>query len=215
MKKKLSKSVIIFLIVMVILSFGNILNIEIDGEVLKLSGISVIVGVVAYFVTKNTNKTKTEGLDIKRIFKDFKNKKAIIYALLPFVSCILCTIIANKFLPKFNEHLKGRTDFLNSSEMIKTILTLAVATLGEEIAWRAFFQKQSSKVIGIFPSIIISSILFALGHFSLGNFMVVAYDLLFVFIDSVLFGLVFKETDNAWCSWISHFLADVLALFLI
>ena len=32
--------------------------IKIDGEVLKLSGISVIVGVVAFFVTRKTNKTK-------------------------------------------------------------------------------------------------------------------------------------------------------------
>ena len=42
--KKINKNVIIFLIVMVILSFTNLLNIKIDGDVLKLSGISVIVG---------------------------------------------------------------------------------------------------------------------------------------------------------------------------
>lgn len=214
--KKNNKTVLIFLIVMIILSFTNLLNIKIDGEVLKLSGVSVIVGVIFYFLTRKTNKNKYEGLNIKTIFKDFKeHPKAIIYSLLPFVSCILCTVIANKFLPEFNEHLKNRISFATSSELTKTILTMAVLTLGEEIAWRGFFQKQVSKKVHYVLSIIITSILFALGHYSVGAIVVVAYDLLFVFIDSSLFGLVFKETDNAWCSWIPHFLADILALFLI
>lgn len=214
--KRINKSVILLLIAMTILSLTNLLNIKIDGEILKLSGISVIVGVIAYFVTRKTNKNKDEGLNIKTIFKDFRNHpKAIIYALLPFVSIVLCTVIANKFLPEFNEHLKERISFATSSELMRTILTMAVLTLGEEIAWRGFFQKQLNKKTHYILSIIITSILFALGHYSAGSFVIVAYDLLFVFIDSSLFGLVFKETDNAWCSWIPHFLADVIALFLI
>jgi len=214
--KKLNKEVIVFLSIMVLLSFTNLLNIKIDGEVLKLSGISVIVGVIAYFVTRKTNNTKEEGLNIKTLFKDFKNHpKAIIFAILPFVSVILCTVIANKFLPEFNEHLKNRISFATSSELMGTILTMSVLTLGEEIAWRGFFQKQINKKMHYILSIFITSILFALGHYSVGNFVIVAYDLLFIFIDSFLYGLVFKETDNAWCSWIPHFLADVISLFLI
>ena len=63
--KKANKNVVIFLIVIAILSLTNLLNIKVDGEVLKLSGISVIVGVVAFFATRKTNKTKDEGLNIK------------------------------------------------------------------------------------------------------------------------------------------------------
>ena len=214
--KKISKSVIIFLIVMILLSFTNLLNIKVDGEVLKLSGISVIVGVVAYFVTRKTNKTKYEGFNIKTIFKDFKeHPKAIVFAILPFITCILSTVIANKFLPEFNEHVNNRASFAISGDLIKTILIMAVLTLGEEIAWRGFFQKPTTKIIKFIPSIILTSLLFSLGHFSAGSFAVVAYDLLFVFIDSSLFGLIFKETDNAWCSWIPHFLADILGVLLI
>ena len=214
--KKLNKVVIVFLIVMVLLSFANLLNIKVDGEILKLSGISVIVGVIAYFVTRKANKNKNEGLNIKTIFKDFKeHPKAIVFAILPFITCILSTVIANRFLPEFNEHVNNRASFAISEDLIKTILLMAVLTLGEEIAWRGFFQKQTTKIIKFIPSIILTSLLFALGHYSSGSFIVVAYDLLFVFIDSSLFGVIFKETDNAWCSWIPHFLADVLALFLI
>ncbi len=214
--KKNNKSVIIFLIVIAILSLTNILNIKIDGELLKLSGISVIVGVVAFFDTRKTNKIKDEGLNIKTIFKDFKDHpKAMVLAILPFITCILSTVIANKFLPEVNEHINNRASFAISEDLIKTILTIAVLTLGEEIAWRGFFQKQTTKIIKFIPSIILTSLLFALGHYSTGSFVIVTYDLLFVFIDSSLFGLVFKETDNAWCSWIPHFLADVISLFLI
>jgi membrane protease YdiL (CAAX protease family) len=201
---------------MVLLSFTNLLNIKIDGEVLKLSGISVIVGVIAYFVTRKTNKTKYEGFNIKTIFKDFKNNpRALLFAILPFVTCILSTVIANKFIPEFNEHVNNRASFAISDNLMKTILTMAVLTLGEEIAWRGFFQKQTTKIIKFVPSIILTSLLFALGHFSTGSFVVVAYDLLFVFIDSTIFSLIFKETDNAWCSWIPHFLADILGVLLI
>ena len=214
--KKNNKTVIVFLIVMFLLSFTNLLNIKIDGEVLKLSGISVIVGIIAYFVTRKTNKNKDEGLNIKTIFKDFKDHpKAIIYAILPFVTCILSTVIANKFLPEFNEHVNNRASFAISEDFMKTILMMAVLTLGEEIAWRGFFQKQTSKKMHYILSIIITSLLFAIGHYSAGTFAVVAYDLLFVFIDSSIFGLIFKETDNAWCSWIPHFLADILGVLLI
>lgn len=214
--KNNSKSVIVFLTVMILLSLTNLLNIKVDGEALKLSGISVIIGVVAFFVTNKTNKTKDEGLNIKTIFKDFKNHpKAIIYAILPFISGILCTIIANEFIPEFTDHLKDRIDFATSTDLMKTILTMAVLTLGEEIAWRGFFQKQTSKKIHYILSIIVTSLLFALGHYSAGSFKIIAYDLLFVFIDSSLFGLVFKETDNAWCSWIPHFLADILGVLLL
>lgn len=214
--KKNNKLVLVFLIVMVLLSFTNLLNIKIDGEVLKLSGISVIVGVIAYFVTRKTNKTKYEGFNIKTIFKDFKNNpRAILFAILPFVTCILSTVIANKFIPEFNEHVNNRASFAISDNLMKTILTMAVLTLGEEIAWRGFFQKQTTKIIKFVPSIILTSLLFALGHFSAGSFVVVTYDLLFVFIDSTIFSLIFKETDNAWCSWIPHFLADILGVLLI
>lgn len=214
--KKVNKSVIIFLIVMTVLSFANLLNVKIDGEVLKLSGLSVIVGVIAYFVTRKTNKNKNEGLNIKTVFKDFRNHpKAIVFAILPFVTCVLSTVIANKFLPEFNEHVNNRASFAISDDLIKTILIMAVLTLGEEIAWRGFFQKQTTKLLKFVPSIVLTSLLFAMGHFSAGAFAVVAYDLFFVFIDSTLFGLVFKETDNAWCSWLPHFLADILGVLLI
>lgn len=213
--KKINKSVLILLIVMTILSFANILNIKIDGEVLKLAGISVIVGIIAYFTTRKTNESITSGLDIKKCFSSFKDVKVILLAIIPVLLDILCFIIAKNFLPEFIDHLSGRTNFIDSSEIIKTILMLAIAALGEEIAWRAFFQKQTTKIIKFIPSLIITSVLFSLGHFNFNNPLIVIYDLVFIFLNSIFYGLVFKKTNNAWCSWISHFIANVIGTFMI
>lgn len=212
---KNKKIVIILLTVMTILSFGNILNIKINGEVLKLSGISVIIGIIAYFTTRKTNEVITSGLDIKKCFSSFKDVKVILLSITPALLNILSLIIAKNFLPEYIEHLSNRTSFIDSSEIIKTILMLAVAALGEEIAWRAFFQKQTTKIIKFIPSLIITSILFSLGHFNLSDPLIVIYDLVFIFINSIFYGLVFKKTDNAWCSWISHFIANLIGIFMI
>ena len=213
--KKINKSIIVLLIVMTILSFANILNIKINGEVLKLAGISVIVGIIAYFTTRKTNESITSGLDIKKCFSSFKDVKVILLLIIPTLLNILCFLIAKNFLPGYIEHLNGRTNFINSSEIIKTVLMLAVAALGEEIAWRAFFQKQTTKILKFIPSLIITSILFSLGHFNFGNLLIVIYDLSSIFINSIFYGLVFKKTDNAWCSWISHYIANLIGIFMI
>lgn len=213
--KKLNKNVIVLLIIMTALSFANILNIKVDGEILKLAGISVIVGIIAYFTTRKTNEPITAGLDIKKCFYSFKDVKVILLLIIPTLLNIVNFIIAKRFLPEYIEHLSSRTNFINSSEIIKTILMLAVAALGEEIAWRAFFQKQTTKIVKFIPSLIITSVLFSLGHFNFGNPLIVIYDLIFIFINSIFYGLVFKKTDNAWCSWFSHFIANVIGIFTI
>jgi len=62
------------------------------------------------------------------------------------------------------------------------VFQLAIFALEEEIAWRAFFQKQLNRVLPIRHTLLISSVLFALGHISEGNTIVVIYDIFFVFI---------------------------------
>lgn len=212
--KKTNKSVFILIIIMTVLSFTNILNIKIDGETLTLAGVSVIVGIIAFFTTRKTNESKAEGLDIKSFVSSIKDKKVIIFLLMPMLMNILSFLIARVCLPEYMEHISSRTGFLDLSQLPGLILELFVAALGEEIAWRAFFQKQTSKIIPFVPSLLITSFLFSMGHFNYGSIVVVIYDLLFIFINSLFYGLVFKKTDNAWCSTLAHFLANLLGTFL-
>jgi membrane protease YdiL (CAAX protease family) len=45
--------------------------------------------------------------------------------------------------------------------------------------------------------IIDSSMLFAIGHFNQRKAVIVLYDIFFVFINSVLYGVIFHKTNNA------------------
>ena len=112
-------------------------------------------------------------------------------------------------------HLKGRTGFLSFDALVVLVVQLMISALGEEIAWRAFFQKQTSKMIPFIPSLIISSALFSLCHFTPASVAVVVYDLIFIFINAVIYGLIFRRTDNACVSAIAHFLANMLGVVMI
>lgn len=215
-KQKISKTVAIFLIVMTVLSFANLIRIEIDGSLLKLAGLVVIIGVVAFFVTRGTNDSKDEGLDIKTVLSKMKSKKVIILALIPIVIDVMQIVIEKAFFPEILEHTVARIPFeIDPAKVIPIILQLLLLPLGEEIALRAFYQKQMNKLTGFAPALIIASFIFAIGHFSYGNPTIVVVDLAGVFIDSIFYGLVFKETDNAWCSWVSHSLADIAAVIVV
>ena len=95
------------------------------------------------------------------------------------------------------------------------IFQLIILALWEEVLWRAFFQNKLSKYIPIVPTILITSALFAIGHISEGINYIVLFDILFVFIDSILYGIVFYKSKNAWLSFFSHFLANITSLIVL
>ena len=211
---KVSKPVIVFLIVMTVLSFSNCVKIEIEGDLLKLAGFTVLVGIAAYFITRNTNEYKNAGLDIKALPRQIVDKKVIVLILIPAVINVISTLIEKSLMPDYFEFLKSRI-FIDSSSTPKMLIELIVLALGEEIALRAFYQKQTTKIIGFVPGLIVSSLAFTFGHFSYGEPVFMVWDLSGIFINSLFYGMVFKKTDNAWCSWISHFLANIVAMILL
>ena len=213
---KINQTVLVFLAVMTVLTAGVFFRFEISGMTVSLSGISVLVGLAAYFITAKTNESKHAGLDIKKFPGQLKDIKLIVLNLMPTVMNLITTLIEKAFLPEHAEFLRARVEqMLDPSQIRNTVISLVVLALGEEIAWRAFFQKQTMKLMGFVPALLISSALFALGHFTAGKPAIVAYDLAGVFINALFYGIVFKKTDNAWCSWLSHFLANVSGVALM
>lgn len=213
--KKTSKLVMIPLILMTLFSVMSLIKIEVGGERLNIASLTIIIGIVAFFVTGKTNDDKDEGLNFKTILCLLKNKGTIILIFMPILMNFICKVIAKLFVPEFIEHLKERTGFLAFNMMPVLIVELIIAALGEEIAWRAFFQKQTSKIVPFLPSLIISSALFSICHFNQGNAIVVIYDLVFIFINAIFYGIIFKKTDNAFISTIAHFLANLFGVVSI
>ncbi|WP_153730768.1 CPBP family intramembrane glutamic endopeptidase [Sporosarcina obsidiansis] len=153
---------------------------------------------------------------MKAIRINLKDKSIWLWITLPLLMNLLCILLATTFLPEFMEHLAGRTERLISfNQLALLILQLAILALGEEIAWRGFFQKQVSKWLPILPTLMVTSLLFSIAHFTVGDMVVVSYDLFFIFINSMLYGIVFHKTNNAWISAFSHFIANLSVAFLL
>jgi uncharacterized protein len=202
---------LIVMIIMTIVSFTNLLGV-------KIAGLAVIIGVVFFFINQTYEKQSftDSGLDIKAIGTNFKDKKIWFWFALPLIMDAVSMGISKLFLPQYIEHVIARADvFVSFDNIIILLPQLAFLALGEEIAWRAFFQKQLSKKVPIQLTILISSVLFAFGHLTEGSTIIVAYDIFFVFINSILYGVIFHKSNNAWFSGISHFIANLFSVIVL
>lgn len=208
-KERLS---LIAILLMTLFSFSGLL-ILFDENIMNFASITLIIGIVFYFVTRQPEEK--DAMSLKAIPQLLKDWKTILLVLMPIVSSIICNVIARLFLPEFIEHLSERTDFLSFDKILFLVVELAIAAFGEEIAWRGFYLNQLCKKIPLIPALLISAILFSICHFSMGSIAVILYDLLFIVIDAVLFGLVYKKTNNIIVSTISHFLANLFSVFTI
>lgn len=204
---------LIAMIAMIALSFANLFG-------LNISSACIFIGVAFFFINKVIEKQPMtgSGLDLKAIGTNLKDKKIWIWLVLPIIMDAICVAVSMLFLPEYIEFETKRAGSFVAIELsLASIIQFFVFALGEEIAWRAFFQKQFSKIMSIVPVLLISSLLFSLGHFKQGTPIVVAYGLFFTFINSILYGVIFHKTNNAWVSTIAHFTANIfeVALFIL
>lgn len=201
----------IVMIIMAVISFSNLFG-------LRIAGASVIIGVVSFFINKAYEKEpfSSSGLDIRAIRADLKDRGIWLWVALPMIMDAVSITIGKLFLPEYIEHVLARTEiFISFDKVILMLFQLAVLALGEEIAWRAFFQKQLNKAFPIVPVLLISSVLFALGHLTQGNVIILIFDISFVFINSILYGIIFYKSKNAWVSAISHFAANLFSIIVL
>ncbi len=207
--KKLSLIAIVF---MTIFSFSGFLKLF-NENIVNLASVTLLIGIAAYFFTREPEEKETMSLKpIPGLFKDWK---VILIILLPIVSNIVCYVSAKLFVPEFLVHLAERTSFVSFDKIAIMAAELIIAALGEEIAWRGFFLNQLSKKINFVPSLLITACLFAICHLSAGNVVVVVFDLTFVAIDAVIFGLIYKKTNNIIVCTISHFLSNLFSVLIM
>jgi uncharacterized protein len=135
--------------------------------------------------------------------------------LLPLASVIGQIMFAHYAMPTFNEHVMNRVEpMLQMGTLFILIPQLLILAYGEELAFRGFAQEKLENLINPKIAIILVSFLFAVGHLSIGPAGVVMYDIGFVFVDSILYGVLFLKTKNIYITTISHFLANVAGIYL-
>lgn len=168
------------------------------------------------FIEKIVRKQTFAGIGfrIKGLHKDLIKYWWLI--LLPIGTGLGSLFLSKLIVPDYFAHVIERTQpMLAFDNLFILIPQLFILALAEEICFRGFFQRKLGICIDSRAAIIITSLIFALGHFSKGSPIVVIYDITGIFIDSIIYGILFYKTKNIYICWISHLLANICGVLAI
>ncbi len=175
-------------------------------------------GLAGFFLVEGVEKTPDaeSGLSFKRFFSDLKKPGAI-----PLILILLLLSPAEMLLSRavfgraFIDHVLGRINVPGLDQLPLLLLTQAASVLGEEIEFRAFFVGKGMKRFP-FPAVAaVGALLFAAAHYSAGPAGIVAWDLGGIFVDAILFAVLYRRTGNCLISFIPHFLNNMIGFFLV
>lgn len=201
---------IIGITVMILLTFTKIVPSS------NIAGYSVFVGIAFFFIIEAVAKTPNaeSGLRFDTIVEDIKKPGVIVWLLLPSVSGIVTLVVGNlMFSGEFVVHVMGRTSSILSFDKIALLIgQVIIAAFGEEIAYRGFFLGKGMKIFPFWFCAVVSSLAFAAGHIATGDMGIVVYDIAAVFIDSLIFSVIYHKSGNCVISTFSHILGNAISI---
>ena len=112
------------------------------------------------------------------------------------------------------DHVLGRVNASGLDQLPLLLFNQIVCVLGEEIEFRAFFVGKGMKHFSFWPVAIAGAVLFAAAHYTAGAAGIVAWDLGAIWIDAILFAILYRKTGNCLISFIPHFLNNMIGFFL-
>jgi len=177
-----------------------------------------IAGLACFFIIEGIEKTpdSESGLSFKRFFSDLKKPWVI-----PLILFMLVLSPAEMLLSKavfgsaYIDHVLGRVNVPGLDQLPLLLFNQIVSVLGEEIEFRAFFVGKGMKRFSFWPVAIVEAVLFAAAHYVAGAAGIVAWDLGGIFIDAILFAILYRRTGNCLISFIPHFLSNMIGFFLV
>ena len=175
-------------------------------------------GLACFFIVEGIEKTPDaeSGLSFKRFFSDLKKPWVI-----PLILFLLVLSPAEMLLSKavfgraYIDHVLGRISVPGLDQLPLLLFTQIVSVLGEEIEFRAFFVGKGMKRFSFWPVAIAGAVIFAAAHYAAGPAGIVARDLGGIFIDAILFAVLYRKTGNCLISFIPHFLNNMIGFFLV
>lgn len=171
---------------------------------------------VVYLILDKKFRYRTSeelGFKWKMLLSDVK--KSWVWVLVVVLGTPIATlVIAGVFFPDFVNHVVSRVP-LDLNILPIAILMIIIGTFFEEVIFRGFIQERLSWFVGTVPAILIASLFFAGSHISEGSLSIVIYDLVWIFIDSIIYGVIFAKTKNLYASWWAHCISDLVGLVLI
>jgi membrane protease YdiL (CAAX protease family) len=128
----------------------------------------------------------------------------------------LTVVLAKTFVPTYLEHVISRLPFPQDINWFVLVPLLAFSLIAEELTFRSLIQGRLTPFVGKTGAILLASLLFGIAHFSPGAFVLVFLDIAGIFIDSILYGIIYARGNNLIVTWFAHLLGDILGmLFLI
>jgi membrane protease YdiL (CAAX protease family) len=121
--------------------------------------------------------------------------------------------LAKIFWPSVLTHVTGRIPAFG--DLLTLVPLILVLTLREEMVFRGLFQERLGWFFGQVTSIAAVSVLFALTHIQPDASAVVGVDLLFVFLDSLVYGAIYARSGSVFVSWAAHAASDFVGLALL
>lgn len=187
----------------------------------QLRIVSMVIPVIYFFVTQKRNGKRWEEVGFPR--RNLKQQFSNVLMLVLFtgvVTQLIPVLVIPILYPGFTEHIISRIPLMDSS--IKSISMLVLlygsmifTTLGEEIVYRGLFQTQIKRKTSSMSAILLVSLLFAGLHWFTGNRIIVLIDLGFIFIDSIVYGVIWEKSKSLIPCWLTHLCANWVGLSLL
>lgn len=182
----------------------------------RLAGYGVFVGILFFFLVEWVDKTPgwASGLRFSSLGEDLKKTGLLLWVGLPVASAILTGLVGNLIFGRaFVDHVVGRTQDMLSFDRIGLLAgQVILAAWGEEIAFRGFFVGKTMERHPFWLCAVVSSLVFAAGHLAEGAVLLVAYDVATVFIDSLIYAIIFRRSGNCMVCTFSHILCNAVAI---
>ena len=177
-----------------------------------------IAGLACFFIIEGIEKTpdSESGLSFKRFFSDLKKPGVLLLILFLLVlSPVEMFLSRTVFGSAYIDHVLGRVNVPGLDQLPLLLFSQIVSVLGEEIEFRAFFVGKGMKRFSFWPVAVAGAVLFAAAHYTAGAAGIVAWDLGGIFIDAILFAILYRRTGNCLISFVPHFLNNMIGFFLV
>ena len=177
-----------------------------------------IAGLACFFIIEGIEKTpdSESGLSFKRFFSDLKKPGVLLLILFLLVLSPVEMLLSKAvFGSAYIDHVLGRVNVPGLDQLPLLLFSQIVSVLGEEIEFRAFFVGKGMKRFSFWPVAVAGAVLFAAAHYAPGAAGLVAGDLGGIFIDAILFAILYRKTGNCLVSFVPHFLNNMIGFFLV
>ena len=141
-----------------------------------------------------------------------------LFVIVALVLQVLVPLVSSLLLPDYLQHVLGRLPWLPSAGVAALLSFLALtafSTFIEELVFRGLIQERLGWFNPQGVAMVVASVLFGISHWAPGNPTVVLADISGVALDGIFYGLIYARTKSIVVSWVAHFLADVVGLWML